>query len=268
MDDPESMKAAFDQAAKGRLENKRKSLYKTSKSISQARLQAVNQIGSSNVKLILIAVTNSPSIPSCLDRQMSQSSDLGSTAGFSCAGMSVVDFGAENDAAAVSLAGGCVGRNRSTSRTRSMNWSSNEGSSCDTMSVALSEMPDGGGTGGVACRSPDHLVNRKALLERIGIEDNSGCRTSSRPMGMTAIQSSAGSEFGYPQWTMKEPQQQQQQQQQIMSATRKPVQKTHSIDRLSMSSQGSAGSGSNYDSPKSVLTSTTAISSGSYKNRL
>ena len=177
MDDPESMKAAFDQAAKGRLENKRKSLYKTSKSISQV----VNQIGSSNVKLILIAVTNSPSIPSCLDRQMSQSSDLGSTAGFSCAGMSVVDFGAENDAAAVSLAGGCVGRNRSTSRTRSMNWSSNEGSSCDTMSVALSEMPDGGGgTGGVACRSPDHLVNRKALLERIGIEDNGGCRPGIR----------------------------------------------------------------------------------------
>ena len=177
MDDPESMKAAFDQAAKGRLENKRKSLYKTSKSRSR---RWFNQIGSSNVKLILIAVTNSPSIPSCLDRQMSQSSDLGSTAGFSCAGMSVVDFGAENDAAtAASLAGGCVGRNnRSASRTRSMNWSSNEGSSCDTMSVALSEMPDGGGP--VACRSPDHLVNRKALLERIGIEDNGGCRPGIR----------------------------------------------------------------------------------------
>ena len=179
MDDPESMKAAFDQAAKGRLENKRKSLYKTSKSISQV----VNKIGSFYVNFMLIAVTNSPSIPSCLDRQMSQSSDLGSTAGFSCAGMSVVDFGAENDAAvAVSLAGGCVGRNRSASRTRSMNWSSNEGSSCDTMSVALSEMPDGGGTGagGLACRSPDHLVNRKALLERIGIEDNVGCRPGIR----------------------------------------------------------------------------------------
>ena len=105
---------------------------------------------------MLIAVTNSPSIPSCLDRQMSQSSDLGSTAGFSCAGMSVVDFGAENDAAtAASLAGGCVGRNnRSASRTRSMNWSSNEGSSCDTMSVALSEMPDGGGAG-VAVQAGD-----------------------------------------------------------------------------------------------------------------
>ena len=128
-----------------------------------------------------------------------------------------------------------------------MNWSSNEGSSCETMSVALSEMPDIGGS--VACRSPEHLVNRKALLERIGMEDSG--RMSSRPNV-----NSTGSEFGYPQWTMKEPQQQQQQ-------TRKPVQKTHSIDRLSMSSQGSAGSGSNYDSPKSVLTSSTAISSGS-----
>lgn len=187
---------------------------------------------------------------------MSQSSDLGSTAGFSCTGISVVDFGAENDAAAAAALVGCVNRNRSTSRTRSMNWSSNEGSSCDTMSMALSEMPDGGF---VACRSPEHLVNRKALLERIGIED----RMSSRPTAAVA-QSSAGSEFGYPQWTMKEPLQQLQQLQ-IVPAMRKPVQKTHSIDRLSMSSQGSAGSGSNYDSPKSVLTSSTAISSGSYQ---
>ena len=30
MDDPESLRTAFDHAAKGRLENKRKSLYKTS----------------------------------------------------------------------------------------------------------------------------------------------------------------------------------------------------------------------------------------------
>ena len=80
--------------------------------------------------------------------------------------------------------------------------------------------------------------------------------------------SSTGSEFGYPQWTMREPQQQNQQQQMtVASAARKPVQKTHSIDRLSMSSQGSVGSGSNYDSPKSVLTSSTAISSGQSRNR-
>ena len=86
---------------------------------------------------------------------------------------------------------------------------------------------------------------------------------------MAVAPSSTGSEFGYPQWTMREPQQQNQQQQQMTaaSAPRKPVQKTHSIDRLSMSSQGSAGSGSNYDSPKSVLTSSTAISSGQYRNR-
>ena len=55
----------------------------------------------------------------------------------------------------------------------SVNWSSNEGhsSSCDTASVALSEM--------VAAEhqvlrghatSPEHLVNRKALLERMGME--------------------------------------------------------------------------------------------------
>ena len=215
----------------------------------------------SEINPLFLAVSNSPSIPSCLDRQMSQSSDLGSTAGFSCTGMSVVDFGAENDASAAAALVGCVNRNRSTSRTRSMNWSSNEGSSCDTMSVALSEMPDGGF---VACRSPEHLVNRKALLERIGIEDTNGCRVNS--MRPTMAQSSTGSEFGYPQWTMKEPLQHLQQQQNVPIA-RKPVQKTHSIDRLSMSSQGSAGSGSNYDSPKSVLTSSTAISSGLYRYR-
>ena len=261
MDDPESMKAAFDQAAKGRLENKRKSLYKTGKSFYN--LQHMATVMSNDKSLLhLITVSNSPSIPSCLDRQMSQSSDLGSTAGFSCTGMSVVDFGAENDAAAAAALVGCVNRNRSTSRTRSMNWSSNEGSSCDTMSVALSEMPDGGGF--VACRSPEHLVNRKALLERIGIEDDScsASRSSSKARALSvAQQSSTGSEFGYPQWTMREPLQQLQQQQQ-QAVIRKPVQKTHSIDRLSMSSQGSAGSGSNYDSPKSVLTSSTALSSG------
>ena len=85
---------------------------------------------------------------------------------------------------------------------------------------------------------------------------------------MAVAPSSTGSEFGYPQWTMREPQQQNQQQMTVASAARKPVQKTHSIDRLSMSSQGSAGSGSNYDSPKSVLTSSTAISSGQSRNRL
>ena len=84
---------------------------------------------------------------------------------------------------------------------------------------------------------------------------------------MAVAPSSTGSEFGYPQWTMREPPQEQQQQM-TASAARKPVQKTHSIDRLSMSSHGSAGSGSNYDSPKSVLTSSTAISSGPYRNRL
>jgi hypothetical protein len=65
MDDPETMKSAFDQAAQDRLESKRKSLYKT--------------------------VSLSPSIPSCLDsqcgggdsgRQFSMSSEFGSINGF------------------------------------------------------------------------------------------------------------------------------------------------------------------------------------------
>ena len=70
------------------------------------------------------------------------------------------------------------------------NWSSTEGSTCDTMSVALSEMPDQptsmsqqnqhiscGAVGSninatplVPPLSPElHLVNRKELLEQMGL---------------------------------------------------------------------------------------------------
>jgi hypothetical protein len=75
---------------------------------------------------------------------------------------------------------GCVNRNnRSRSRTKSMNWPSNEGNSsnCDTLSVALSEMPD---VVPGAATVEQHLVNRKALLERIGIEDNSSSQSQGR----------------------------------------------------------------------------------------
>ena len=67
------------------------------------------------------------------------------------------------------------------------NWSSTEGSTCDTMSVALSEMPDLPNTSSIIYHnhssgghimsntpqpplSPDHhLVNRKELLENMGL---------------------------------------------------------------------------------------------------
>ena len=55
---------------------------------------------------------------------------------------------------------------RSISRCRnpSLNWSSTEGS-VETMSVAISDLTEPHGT----LPSPDHLVNRKDLLEKMGI---------------------------------------------------------------------------------------------------
>ena len=72
-------------------------------------------------------------------------------------------------------------RARSRSRSRSVNpslvWScSGDPSSPDTLSLSLSEVDNGGGglvamvdNGGGVATSPDHLVNRRAVLERIGM---------------------------------------------------------------------------------------------------
>ena len=78
----------------------------------------------------------------------------------------------------------------SVNTTGGGNWSSTEGSTCDTMSVALSEMPDLPNTSSMLGHntqfnasgsqimsntpqpplSPDHhLVNRKELLENMGL---------------------------------------------------------------------------------------------------
>ncbi len=69
---------------------------------------------------------------------------------------------------------------RSLSRCRnpSLNWSSNE-SSVETMSIALSEVNDHQvlhGSGNLP--SPDHLVNRKDLLEKMGINPGSSHQNS------------------------------------------------------------------------------------------
>ena len=78
----------------------------------------------------------------------------------------------------------------SVNTTGGGNWSSTEGSTCDTMSVALSEMPDLPNTSSTMSHNPQfntsgshimsntpqpplspdhHLVNRKELLENMGL---------------------------------------------------------------------------------------------------
>ena len=184
VDSPHDLQTVFDLASKGKLEGKRKSVYKCS-------------------------MTSSPSIPSGLNSQDRHASQSLSGSDGSRAQL------IQEDASTVNT--------RSRSRSRSINWSSAEGRSCETVSVALSEMEVN------APKSPDHLVNRKALLERMGMSVDSG--------------SSSKQDFNYPQWTMnnastsiKKQQQQQQQQHQP-------------LDRISLSSHDS----SNYDSPRSVM---------------
>ena len=94
----------------------------------------------------------------------------------------------------------------------SLNWSSSvDGqSSCETMSVALSEMGNGAnlslaaasghlpGSGG--SKSPEHLVNRKVLLERMGMtvdgtSDTQGAH-SSRASGTHGGTGTAGPSNG------------------------------------------------------------------------
>lgn len=169
-------------------------------------------------------VSSSPSIPSTLSsfqRQMSRSSDL-----------SLEDQSNESRPILNKTDDDICLRSRSRSRSinTSLNWSSTEGgqSSCDTMSVALSEM------NAEPPRSPEqHLVSRKAVLEKLGMTEQQNQMN----------RNNRSNEFNYPQWTM--------------NSARAPRSQGHhsssySMDRLSVSSHESSGSG-NYDSPRNVM---------------
>ena len=163
-------------------------------------------------------------------------------------------------------------RARSRSRSRSVNtslaWSSAELglalSSPDTMSLTLSEVEAGG-----QAASPDHLVSRRTVLERIGLaaveqglspthnRTQPGSRYETRqPMWhkptrtikYTPTPRSCGSEDDfYLNWQVeKRPP--------PSAAFRRQAScGTHSIDRLSLSSGDSSGPHSTYDHPKTVL---------------
>ncbi|TRY81230.1 hypothetical protein TCAL_10448 [Tigriopus californicus] len=224
LDDPQELKAKFDLATKGRLEAKRKSLYKTA--------------------------CSSPSIPSCLDglRQMSLSSDLSSNHDrHESTAALVKDFqsvqGSHMDLHSQRQ------RSHSRSMNHSLNWSSTEGqSSCDTMSVALSEMTEattssGGGQRGQ--QSPEHLVNRRVLLEQMGIHPDLDGKESRNHC--SAPRSTCGTgDLNNPQWTMNP-----------NSSMKAKIQynSCYSMDRLSTSSHESHSSNGfvTYDTPRSVL---------------
>ena len=137
------------------------------------------------------------------------------------------------------------------------------------MSVALSEMTNAGQLGLTgafgghpgAPKSPEHLVNRKVLLERMGMtvdgtSDTAGSH-SARPGSSAAVRASVGARNGssdhiqYPQWTMNSNNcGNAMNSSSSMQRSRTGHSSSYSMDRLSMSSHGS--NNSNYDSPKNL----------------
>lgn len=254
VDNAEEIQIAFDLASKGKLENKKRP----------------GALGGN------FAVSASPSIASNLcSRESGASSDISSSsltallAPHSSASSACGSLRSKEDF------------NRTRSRSRSVNtsvaWSSAEGglsySSPDTVSLDLSEVADQqqqmqqyqqmamacgggyqGGPGGyqplgylvsehgdIRLPSPEHLVNRKALLDRMGLDTmsvNSRVHASSR---------SCGSEADFYLHFQNHGQ----------TPHRGISRQASSTDRLSLSSADSHSSGSyaasNYDQPKSML---------------
>lgn len=247
LDDPEGLQKAFESASQSKLESRRKSRLSSSNSFSSH----LDHVGVSAATSVLSVASTAYAVDQGHQGQRSrrqchhdsQSSDLSS--------------GAESTAALLNNSRDDLGgfsrhsstaRSLSRCRNPSTNWSSTEGS-VETMSVALSDMTDiqpcpvnlsqlesqhqvmhGNGS----LPSPDHLVNRKDLLERMGLNPV----TSRHSRSQASSKSMGGSDDFAPQWSME-------------GSTGK------SADRMSISSHSSQGSsgGSNsahpsYDIPK------------------
>merc|ERR1719412_3483879 len=115
-------------------------------------------------------------------------------------------------------------RSRMSVNTAGGNWSSTEGSTCDTMSVALSEMPDPPSLSSLQATqptfnatgsniipnpslppsSPDHhRVNRKELMEQMGLPP-APLTSSQHSRNQPASRSMGSSGEFTPHWTMSE----------------------------------------------------------------
>jgi len=209
VDNAEDMQISFDLASKGKLENKKRA-------------------GSSG-----FAMSASPSVAS----NLCQKSDI---SGSSLTALLNNSSFRSNEEFELS---------RSRSRSRSVNtsfaWSSIDGglalSSPDTMSLTLSDVEQAADN---RLASPDHLVSRKAVLERIGMAVENGLPPSHNRSQASSRSCGSEDDF-YLNWSIDK-------RQGHPPFRRQGSYQTNSIDRLSLSS-GDSSAHSTYDHPKTVL---------------
>lgn len=183
LDDPNELQKAFEAAANCKLESKRKSvMYKCSNNGSfGSHLDCIGGVSSAQS---VLSVASGSRILSHAD-----------SSEFSSGTESTMALIQKRSQSRDELRG-----QRSVSRCRnpSVNWSSNEGS-IETMSLAISEMTGTDLTQHqILPPSPEHLVNRKDLLEKMGIESGRSQSRASRNRMKSQQQSK---EFA-PQWSM------------------------------------------------------------------
>jgi len=209
VDNAEDIQISFDLASKGKLENKKRA-------------------GSSG-----FAMSASPSVAS----NLCQKSDISGSSLTALLNNSTFRSNEELE------------RSRSRSRSRSVNtsfaWSSiDQGlalSSPDTMSLTLSDVEQGMDN---RLASPDHLVSRRAVLERIGMAVENGLPPSHNRSQASSRSCGSEDDF-YLNWSVDKRQGQ-------PPFRRQGSCQTNSIDRLSLSS-GDSSAHSTYDHPKTVL---------------
>jgi len=209
VDNAEDIQISFDLASKGKLENKKRA-------------------GSSG-----FAISASPSVAS----NLCQNSDISGSSLTALLNNSTFRSNEELE------------RSRSRSRSRSVNtsfaWSSIDGglalSSPDTMSLTLSDVEQAPDT---RLASPDHLVSRRAVLERIGMAVENGLPPSHNRSQASSRSCGSEDDF-YLNWSIDK-------RQGHPPFRRQGSCQTNSIDRLSLSS-GDSSAHSTYDHPKTVL---------------
>lgn len=186
LDDPNDLQKAFEAAANCKLESKRKSMmYKCSNNGSFG--SHLDCLGVSSAQSVLSVASGS--------RILSHADSLEFSSGTES---TVALIHHQNQKRSQSRDELRTNQQRSVSRCRnpSVNWSSNEGS-IETMSLAISEMTNADlNQHQVLPPSPEHLVNRKDLLEKMGIECKSNNRAS-----RNRIKQQQNKEFA-PQWSM------------------------------------------------------------------
>ena len=188
MDDPQDLQRAFEAATNNKLESKRKSMYKTS----------MNGSFSSHLDSISTA-PSVMSVASIVDHNRSRSRLMDSSDDSTSALiphhkrsqsrdelMSTTGHGSRN------------GRSLSRCRNPSLNWSSTEGS-VETMSVAISDLTEPHSVN--LLPSPDHLVNRRDLLEKMGLNPGTSSNKKLHQKSNGSSSNNGSTDFA-PQWSM------------------------------------------------------------------